>query len=281
MAALLMLTLLVLAGCASSSGGNTLEEAKKRGYITVGFANEAPYAYATPSGELTGEAVEVARAVFKELGIPEVQGVLTEFGNLIPGLEAKRFDAVTAGMFVRPDRCEKVAFANPEYRVGQALGVETGNPKGLKSYADIAAKSDVKVAAMNGGVEYDYLLQAGVKEGQIVVVPDQPAALAAVRSGRAHAMTMTGPALQALLDAGDTSGVERVMDFEQPVVDGKVSYGYGATAFRKSDTAFVEAFNAELKKLEESGKLLEILSQFGFTEAELPEGQTAAPLCQG
>ena len=34
----------------------TLERAKADGYIRVGFANEAPFGFATPDGKLTGEA---------------------------------------------------------------------------------------------------------------------------------------------------------------------------------------------------------------------------------
>lgn len=60
------------------------------------------------------------------------------------------------------------------------------------------------------------------------------------------------------------------MDFKQPVIDGKSIKSYGATAFRKEDNDFREAFNAELKKLQDSGELLKIIEPFGFTEQELP-----------
>src|SRR4051794_41085815 len=40
----------------SAHAETTLERAKKDGYIRVGFANEAPFGYATPDGKLTGEA---------------------------------------------------------------------------------------------------------------------------------------------------------------------------------------------------------------------------------
>ena len=42
---------------------STLETARANGYIRVGFANEAPFGYATPEGKLTGEAPEVAKAI--------------------------------------------------------------------------------------------------------------------------------------------------------------------------------------------------------------------------
>jgi polar amino acid transport system substrate-binding protein len=111
-------------------------------------------------------------------------------------------------------------------------------------------------------------------------VPDQDAAISALQSGRADAMTMTGPALHSRLEAANDSGLERVMNFEQPMMNGESVRGYGATAFRFGDEAFQEAYNAELNKMKESGELLEILKKFGFTEQELPQDATAEQLCK-
>lgn len=271
------------AGEASTGGAAsaTLEAARKQGYITVGFANEKPYAYKEANGELTGEAVEIARTVLQQLGIEEMRGELTEFGSLISGLQAKRFDLITAGMFINPNRCEAVAFANPEYSIGEAIAVQKGNPLGLHSYEDIKNSEEAKVAVMAGAVEIEYLQKSGVPDDRILKVADQAAVISALQSGRAQAATMTGPALQSMLDSAGDANLERVMEFEQPVIDGKSVRGYGATAFRKDDTAFRDAFNAELKKLNDSGELLNILQKFGFTEQELPGDATAEALCQG
>ena len=95
----------------SAYAETTLERARKDGYIRVGFANEAPFGYATPEGKLTGEAPEVAKAVLAKMGIGQVDGVLTEFGSLIPGLKAGRFDIFAAGMFINPKRCKEIAFS--------------------------------------------------------------------------------------------------------------------------------------------------------------------------
>ncbi len=263
---------------ASSPKETTLAKAQREGYVTVGFANENPYAYATPDGKLTGEAVEIARKVLANLGIEQMDGVLTEFGSLIPGLKAKRFSLITAGMFIRPDRAEQVAFANPEYSIGEAIAVEKGNPLNLHSYEDIKANPKAKIAVMAGAVEVDYLKNVGVAESQMVIVPDQPSVISALQSGRVDAITMTGPSLQAMLESAKDDKIERVMDFEQPVIDGKSVRGYGAAAFRKEDNDFREAFNAELEKMKESGELLEILKTFGFTEQELPGDITAEEL---
>lgn len=262
-----------LMGCASDGGNdaeqmNTLEKIKEQGYVTVGFANEQPYAYATPDGQLTGLNVEIAREVFNNMGVEELNPVLTEFGSLIPGLKAERFDVITAGMYITPERAEEADFADPEYQIGGGLAVKAGNPLDLHSYEDIAADPEVKVATMAGGQEYDWLLAAGVSENQIVTVSDQPSVISALQAGRVDAGTMTGPALQALLDSADDPGIERVDDFEISVIDGKKQAGYGSAAFRPGDDEFREAYNAELKKLKESGRVSEIHEEFGFTESE-------------
>lgn len=281
-AATLALSLLGLAGCGTADTGakakSALEKAKEQGYIVVGFANEKPYAYQTPDGQLTGEAVEVARAALKNMGIKEMKGELTEFASLIPGLNAKRFDMITAGMFINPERAKEVDFANPEYSIGEAIAVKKGNPLNIHSYADIAANPQVTIAVPGGAIEYDYLLKSGVPLKQIMTVPDMPAALSALQSGRADALTATGPSVQATLDTANNPDLERVMNFVQPVIDGKEVRGYGATAFRKEDKDFREAFNAELQKLNESGELLKIIEPFGFTEQELPGDKTAEEL---
>lgn len=267
-------------GASPAQEETTLEKAKRLGYVTVGFANENPYAYATPDGKITGEAVEVARVILKNLGIEEMNGVVTEFGSLIPGLKAKRFDIITAGMFITPQRAQEVAFANPEYSIGEGIAVKAGNPLNLHSYEDIKNNPDAKIAVMGGAIEVEYLKKIGVAENQIVITADNPSALAALKAGRVDAITMTGPSLEAVLASANDASIERVMDFQQPVIDGKDVRGYGAAVFRKEDDDFREAFNQELQKLKDSGELLEIISPFGFTEQELPGDKTAEELSQ-
>jgi polar amino acid transport system substrate-binding protein len=271
--------IMVVSLAACGEKGSTLEQAIERGYVTVGFANEKPYAYKEANGELTGEAVEIARVILERLGIKEMRGELTEFGSLVAGLQADRFDMITAGMFINPERCSAVLFADPEYSIGEALAVKKGNPLGLGSYADVAKDDDAKVAVMTGAVEIGYMEKSGIPSERIVQVPDQASAISALQADRVQAITMTGPSLQAMLDSASDESIERVTDFEQPVIDGESVRGYGATAFRKADTEFQEAYNAELQKMKESGELLEILQQFGFTEEELPGDMTAAALC--
>lgn len=259
---------------------STLERARSEGVIRVGFANENPYAFAQPDGTLSGEAVEVARAVFTELGIEEMEGVLTQFGSLIPGLEAGRFDVITAGMYITPTRCEQVLFADPEYQVGEALIVEAGNPLDLHSYEDIAANPDVRVGTGSGYLELDYMMAAGVSEDQITTFPDDPSGVAGIQAGQIDAWTGTRPTLLQTLATTDDPNLELADPFEQPTVDGEPVISYGGAAFRYDDLEFRQAFNEELQGLKDSGQLLELIGQFeGFDEAALPGDVKAEDIC--
>lgn len=74
--------IMVVSLAACGEKGSTLEQAIERGYVTVGFANEKPYAYKEANGELTGEAVEIARVILERLGIKEMRGSLPNSGRL-------------------------------------------------------------------------------------------------------------------------------------------------------------------------------------------------------
>ena len=177
--------LIALAGAATlatsgmAAAETTLERIQKQGYIRVGFANEAPYAFATPDGKLSGESPSVFRHVMAKLGVKAVDGVLTEWGALIPGLKASRFDAIVASMYITPKRCEQILFANPTYGIGEAFVVKKGNPDGIVNYGD-AVKKNLKIAFVAGTAEIEHARLAGMKRSQEVTVPNFAASVATV-----------------------------------------------------------------------------------------------------
>jgi polar amino acid transport system substrate-binding protein len=255
---------------------STLERARQDGFIRVGFANEAPFGFATPEGKLTGEAPEVAKAVLKAIGIPQVDGVLTEFGSLIPGLKAKRFDIIAAGMFITPKRCAEIAFSDPSYGIGQAMLVKAGNPKKIVDYGSIVANKDLKLAVMAGAVEAGYAKDAGVPPAQLVVLPDQSSLLAAVQAGRADAAALTALSIGNMAKKGE--GVESTKPFGE--VAGKSVKGHGGFGFRKEDKALYTAFNDQLKKFIGTPEHIALVEPFGFGKDYLPN-KTMEQLCKG
>ena len=255
---------------------STLERARQDGFIRVGFANEAPFGFATPEGKLTGEAPEVAKAVLKAIGIPQVDGVLTEFGSLIPGLKAKRFDIIAAGMFITPKRCAEIAFSDPSYGIGQAMLVKSGNPKKIVDYGSIVANKDLKLAVMAGAVEAGYAKDAGIPLAQLVVLPDQSSLLAAVQAGRADAAALTALSIANMAKKGE--GVESTKPFGE--VAGKSVKGHGGFGFRKEDKELYTAFNDQLKKFIGTPEHIALVEPFGFGKDYLPN-KTMEQLCKG
>ncbi|QTD98747.1 L-cystine-binding protein TcyA precursor [Streptomyces cyanogenus] len=263
-----------VASASGKGGGDLLERLRALGVVRLGIAGEIPFGYIDRDGKLTGEAPELAKAVFKRLGVDRVQPVPTEFGSLIPGLKSQQFDVVAAGMYVTPDRCEQVIFADPDYRMPDAFIVPKGNPLGLRTYAD-ALRRHAKVATGSGYAQIQHAVEAGYEENDLVIVPDQVAGLNAVESGRVDLFAAT--AVTARLVARDSAGAESTEPFVA-LVDGRPKADGGAFAFRPTETRLRDAFNAELHKLRRSGELYRIVRPFGFTRAEMTT-LTAEELC--
>ena len=283
----------VLAACSSPSGasgapsaaaggGATLDRIKAAKSVKVAFANEQPFSY-DEGGKLTGATPSLLREVLKEQGVENLEGVLTEFSALIPTLQSGRVDIISAGMFINPTRCKEIIWGNPEYQTGEAFVVKKGNPKNLKSFADIAANKDVKVAVLLGSEEVEFADIAGITKDQQVVVPDYATGVSSVQAGQADAVIQLTISLRPLFERTNDPNLEFVYLDEQPKnKDGKTITSYGGTGFRKEDTGLRDLYNAGLKKLRDSGKQLEIMSAFGFTEQDLPPADlTSDTICAG
>lgn len=264
------LCLSALAAGTVAAAETTLERIKRTGVIRIGYANEAPFAYTEPNGNVTGESPEIVKKMTTKLGVRNVEAVLTEWGGLIPGLQAGRFDVIAAGMYVTPARLNQVLFTDPHYQLQDTLLVSKGNPRKLDSYASVAKDASLKIAIMSGTAELEYAKKAGIKESQILLVPDTVAQLQAVATRRADAavgtqLTMRGLATKA------ADKVEAVADFK----DDPANIGYGALAFRKDDASLRDAFNKELQGWLGGEEHLKTIAPFGFDRANLTSRKAA------
>ena len=260
-------------GVLASAQAASLDEIKETSRIRIGYANETAFAFTETDGRVTGESPEIAKIIFEKMGIKQVDGVLTEWGSLIPGLRAGRFDVIAAGMYITPARCKQVIITDPQYALPDTLLVAQGNPKNLHSYADIARNPDVKLAIMAGTVNLAYARDSGITDAQILQVPDTTAQLQAVRAGRADAAVGTQLTMKGLAKKGGDK-VEAISDF----TDDPAHTGYGALAFRPEDKALRDAVNAEMKKWLGSEEHLKTVAPFGFDRSNVTD-KTAAELC--
>jgi polar amino acid transport system substrate-binding protein len=277
---------LLFAGIASvpathAQAQSTLEKAKSAGFIRAAIHNEPPYAYMTLEGKAAGLGPEIVTAVLARLGINQVDWVVTPFNSLIPGLKAGRWDIVAAQQSIFPARCEQVAFAEPTNTALEGLLVKAGNPKNLHSYDDLKNGSAIMIATPSGTTELNYLHAYGVPDARLITIANHADGAELVRSGRADAYTLEQPSGNLLLSSGKADGLELAAPFAIPVVDGKQVISYGATTFRKEDTAFLEAYDRELKAFEGTPEFWAVEKKNGFTEesAKLALAMTTAKLC--
>jgi len=260
-----------------SAGGtfaDTLTEKAAKGEpIRIGFANEVPWAYPGDNNVPKGFVNAIALGVLNTMGIENIEPVVTDWGGLIPGLQANRFDVITGGMYILKSRCENVNFSDPIGVFGDAFIVAAGNPKKLQTYQDVKNTGSVIVT----GAGYNIVEAAkkeGVEESHIMQVPGPTEILAAVRAGRADAGGVTFFTAQNL--AAQSSGEVEVTD---PSKLPDWTYNWVGIGFRKADTDFLAAFNESLAKYLGSDAMMAAVAEYGYTNSQLPGDATTEYSC--
>lgn len=251
-----------------------LEDKVKAGEpILIGYSIDPPYAITTPSGEPSGSMNVMAMKVLERMGA-KVEPVVTEWGGLIPGLQASRFDIITVGMYITPKRCQSVLFSEPVGRFGDALLVLKGNPKGISSLEQIKDSAELKLATVSGYAFVGVAAKAGIPESDLLLVQDVPAMLQALKGDRAQVGGLSMGAAKELL--GKNADFEIVTAYKQDPTTFKYS-GYG---FRPDDKAFVDAFNAELAKYLGSDEMLKDVAEYNYdADIPAPGSVTTAQIC--
>ncbi|WSH30986.1 ectoine/hydroxyectoine ABC transporter substrate-binding protein EhuB (plasmid) [Rhizobium beringeri] len=253
------LSALLITAAAPAAADDKLEQLKEQGFARIAIANEPPFTAVGADGKVSGAAPDVARAIFEKLGVKEVVASISEYGAMIPGLQAGRHDAITAGLFMKPERCAAVAYSEPILCDAEAFALKKGNPLKLTSYKDIADNPDAKIGAPGGGTEEKLALEAGVPRDRVIVVPDGQSGIKMLQDGRIDVYSLPVLSIHDLMAKANDPNLETVA----PVVNAPV-YCDGA-AFRKQDVALRDAFDVELKKLKESGEFAKIIEPYGFS----------------
>ena len=247
----------------AEDGGELLERARQEG-IRIGFANEVPYGYLNEQGEPTGEAPELAKVILEEMGITEIDASVVEFGALINGLNAGRFDMIAAGMFINEDRASQALFTDPDYCATTAFAVPAGNPMGLTDFSSIT-ETGATLGVLSGAVEDEYAVQAGVPDDQIERLQTTADLVDALTSGRIDAFALT--AITVREQTEPLEGFEATDGFV-PVIDGEEQLGCGGFVFSFDNKQFRDQFNEILLEMRANDEILPIIEEFGFTQAE-------------
>lgn len=262
---------LCVAGTASAQ--DLLERAQAGETVRIGFANEVPWAYPGDGNAPLGFVNAIALGVLGEMGIENIEPVVTDWGGLIPGLNANRFDVITGGMYILGSRCENVDFSDPIGIFGDAFIVASGNPKGIQTYQDIKEQGSVLVTGAGFNI-VEVARTEGIADSNVMQVPGPTEILAAVRAGRADAGGVTFFTAQNL--AEQSGGDVEVTD---PTLLPDYTLNWVGIAFRQDDDAFREAFDAALAEYIGSEAMMGAVAEYGYTETQLPGDSTTEFAC--
>jgi polar amino acid transport system substrate-binding protein len=225
------LSLLTLTGIAVAAQ-DKLAQLREQGFARIAIANEPPFTAVGADGKVTGAAPDVARAVFRKLGVNDIVASVSEYGAMIPGLAVGRHDAIAAGLFMTPQRCAAVAYSEPVLCAVEAFAVKKGNTKGIRTYEEIAK---------------------------------DPKAVSGVEGGTTEQKLATAAFALPLLSISDLLSKAKDADLESIAPVQGTPVQCDGVAFRKQDTALRDAFDVELKKMKESGEFAKIVEPYGFS----------------
>ncbi len=257
-----------------AANAQSLEERAESGQpIRIGFANEIPFAYPGDDGSPKGFVNVITIGILEKMGYSNIEPVQTEWGGLIPGLNANRFDIVTGGMNILADRCANIAFSEPIAKVGDGFIVAPGNPNDIGDYSSLVTSEAVMVTGA-GYSNIEAARAAGVSDANIMQVPGPTEILAAVRAGRADAGAGTYFTMKQLADS--SGGAVEASD---PNAMPEDSFNWAGIGFRETDQDFLAKFNTALADYIGSGEMLAAVSEYGYGEGSLPGDQTTEWVC--
>lgn len=262
--AAIVATAALFSASVASHADELTDRAKSGKPIRIGFSHEIPWAYPGEKNEPLGFANTLAVGVLKSMGYTNIEPVVTDWGGLIPGLQADRFDIITGGMYITGKRCRNVAFAEPMGKFGNAFIVKKGNPQRIQTYKDIKDKG-VTMVTVAGYVNVDEAIREGVPESKIMQVPGNTELLAAVRAGRAEVGAGTYFDMKHFVESAPNE-----IEATDPAALPEWTNNWVAIAFKKEDQDFLKAFNEAQAKYLGTPEMLEAVGKFEYTKAQLP-----------
>ena len=264
---------LLLAACGSSSSTGAVPTTNPKtptvtppndlitpGTLTVGSdTTYPPQEYIdTTTNKATGFDVDLITAIAQRMGL-KANVVTTKFDTIIDDLSNKRFDVVISAVTINPDRQKKADFV-PYFNAGESLLVQAGNPKNIKSVADLCGQP---VGVQTGTVEQtdlqtgsDACKKAGKPVIKLTILQDQTAVVQLLANGRVVATYQDSP----------------VSDYYNKQHPGQFAVGGSVVnaaeegiVVRKGDSSMFTAVNTAFEQLKAGGTYRTLIQKWGLT----------------
>jgi len=245
---------------------DTLEEVKKKGFLTVGVRDASPpFSFLDrEKDQLIGLEVDLAEAIAKKLGVTLKLVPVTAAGRA-EALHDGKVDLIAATYSVTPDRAKIVDFSLTYFKAKQRVLVKKGSVSTLK---DLEGK---KIAVVKGTTS-EKNIRAMVPSATILAMDNFRSIVNVFSRGEIDIITGDGPILFGYLNTLPKD------KFEIPVEIALAEEPY-AMAVRLGDKKFLDFVNdtlTDLKKSGEAGKIFDKWAKFvGYQKPGAPAAATA------
>lgn len=242
-------TILALTASVALTGPALAQETLKVGSTPSGV----PFTFLdVQTNEIDGVMVDIIEAIGESEGFtPDVEA--TQWSALIPSLTSGKIDVIAAAMYATEERAKVVAFSDPVYSYGEGLFVPKDDSTSYTSLDDLEGK----VVGAQVGTAYVEPLQSSGKLKEVKVYDTIADIMRDVSLGRIDAGFGDRPIVAYQLSQG-AADVRLVPEYESTIV------GDVAIAVRQDEPELLARMNSGLAKIKASGKLDEIIAEWGI-----------------
>lgn len=214
-----------------------------------------PLEYKNPQGKLTGFGVDIAQALCDQMQAKCVW-VESSWDGMIPGLQAKKFDAIASSMTITPQRRRQIAFSSKVSNAPARLVAH----KGSNLQPTAASLKGKSVGVQQGSSQETYAnalwRPAGVN---VVAYQSQQEVNEDLANGRLDASLLASVSASEFFK---TPGGKDFAFIGAELSDSKY-FGVGdGIGVRKEDTALLNAFNAALQAIRANGTYKKINDKY-------------------
>lgn len=203
-----------------------------------------PFNNINAAGQLVGFDVDIGNALCAAMKV-KCEWVSQEWDGMIPALQAGKFDAIVASMFITDERKKQIDFTDPYYRTPAAIVAPKDSPLTEITPESLAGKAiGVQISTVYFNWAEKYLTESAIKT--------YPSALewqADLMNGRLDAANDDQIVIQQFLDSPEGACC-KLVGTVKPILE---IHGPGAgIAVRKGDPLAAE-FNAAIKAIRADG----------------------------
>ncbi|MBB3139220.1 transporter substrate-binding domain-containing protein [Halomonas organivorans] len=215
-----------------------------------------PMEYRTPEGELTGFDIELGNALCAEIGI-QCEWVVQGWDGIIPGLQARKYDAIMSSMTINEQRREQVLFSDPYITPPSAWFAPADSEITTPDAESLEGKS---IGVQRGTLQDNYVtdLYGDVADVNRYATADDM--VLDMDAGRLDIVFLDFPIGKSTLLDSEAGNYKTVGEkISEPVK--YFGEGFGI-AFRQRDEELAQAFNEALATLKDNGTYEEIETKY-------------------